>query len=339
MERLSTLCYIEKDGKYLMLHRTVKKNDVNKDKWIGVGGHFEKGESPEECLLREVKEETGYTLTSWEYRGIVTFVYGEDTVEYMSLYTADGFSGEPVDCDEGELEWIEKEKIPSLELWEGDKIFFRLLDEGRTFFSLKLVYDRKGILQSAALDGIPLELFDEIREDGSPTGRVKERGVVHLDGSLHPTVHIWIVRPGRSGGYDVLLQKRSDNKDSNPGCYDISSAGHVEAGHGSMESALRELREELGISARPEQLHEIGKRRCGFTGEFYGRPFRDNELSTVYVYREPVDTDKLVLQKSEVSEVRWIDYEQCREELSRHTFPHCIYREEFDMLGKALGIL
>ena len=104
MVKLSTLCYIEQDGKYLMLHRTVKENDINKDKWIGVGGHFEKGESPEECLLREVWEETGYTLTSWRYRGIVTFVYGEDVVEYMSLYTADGFTGTPIACDEGELE-------------------------------------------------------------------------------------------------------------------------------------------------------------------------------------------------------------------------------------------
>ena len=111
MTKLSTLCYIEKDDKYLMLHRTVKENDVNKDKWIGVGGHFEYGESPEECLLREVKEETGYTLTSWAYRGIVTFVYGEDVVEYMSLYTADGFEGEPIDCDEGELELPTKRGI------------------------------------------------------------------------------------------------------------------------------------------------------------------------------------------------------------------------------------
>ena len=150
MEKLSTLCYIEKEGQYLMLHRTVKENDVNKDKWIGVGGHFERGESPEECLLREVREETGYTLTSWKYRGIVTFVYGEDVVEYMSLYTADGF--------EGELEWVDKDTIFSLELWEGDKIFFRLLDEGREFFSLKLVYDTADNLQYAALDGISLDI-------------------------------------------------------------------------------------------------------------------------------------------------------------------------------------
>ena len=134
MNRQSTLCYIEKDGKYLMLHRVVKKNDVNKDKWIGVGGHFEYAESPEECLLREVKEETGYTLTSWKYRGIVTFVYGEDVVEYMSLYTADGFTGDPIECDEGILEWVEKEKIKDLNLWEGDKIFFRLMDEEEEFF-------------------------------------------------------------------------------------------------------------------------------------------------------------------------------------------------------------
>ena len=133
MTKESTLCYIEKDGKYLMLHRTVKENDVNKDKWIGVGGHFEHGESPEECLLREVKEETGYTLTSWKYRGIVTFVYGADTVEYMSLYTADGFEGEPIACDEGDLEWVEKERLYDLELWEGDKIFFRLLDVLKRF--------------------------------------------------------------------------------------------------------------------------------------------------------------------------------------------------------------
>ena len=151
MTKESTLCYIEKDGKYLMLHRTVKENDVNKDKWIGVGGHFEYGESPEECLLREVKEETGYTLTSWKYRGIVTFVYGEDTVEYMSLYTADRFSGDPIPCDEGELEWVEKDRLYDLELW----------DQGREFFSLKLVYDTEDVLKYAALDGIPLDLEEE----------------------------------------------------------------------------------------------------------------------------------------------------------------------------------
>lgn len=153
MTGLSTLCYMERDGKYLMLHRTVKKNDVNKDKWIGVGGHFEQDESPEECLLREVKEETGYTLTSWRFRGLVTFVSGDGVTEYMCLFTADGFTGDPVPCDEGELAWVEKDRIEDLNIWEGDKIFLRLLREEREFFSLKLVYDGGGRLLSAVLDG------------------------------------------------------------------------------------------------------------------------------------------------------------------------------------------
>lgn len=338
MERLSTLCYIERDGQYLMLHRTVKENDVNKDKWIGVGGHFEHGESPEECLLREVKEETGYTLTSWAYRGIVTFVYGEDVVEYMSLYTADGFEGDPILCDEGELEWVDKTAVGSLELWEGDKIFFRLLDEGREFFSLKLVYDTEDVLHYAALDGVPMELFDERNEDGSRTGVVKERSIVHEEGALHATSHIWIARVNDRSGYDLLLQKRSEEKDSNPGCYDISSAGHVEAGHEYLESALRELKEELGIEARPEQLKEAGLRRCGFEGKFYGRIFRDNELSMIYIYTEPVEIEKLTLQKSEVSDVMWMDYEECRKAVRENRIKHCIYEDELDMVGKALGL-
>lgn len=153
MARLSTLCYIERCHQYLMLHRTVKENDVNKDKWIGVGGHFEEDESPEECLLREVKEETGYTLTSYRYRGIVTFISGNGITEYMSLFTADGFEGEPIPCDEGELEWVDIDKVEKLNIWEGDKIFLRLLAEDRDFFSLKLVYDGHDKLVSAALNG------------------------------------------------------------------------------------------------------------------------------------------------------------------------------------------
>ena len=155
---LSTLCYIEKDGQYLMLHRTVKKKDVNKDTWIGGGGQFEADESPEECLLREVWEETGYTLTSWKYRAIVTFVSGNGVTEYMSLFTADAFTGEPIACNEGELVWVNKEDVVTLNIWEGDKIFFRLLNERTDFFSLKLVYDGHDKLVSASLDGREMEL-------------------------------------------------------------------------------------------------------------------------------------------------------------------------------------
>ena len=136
----TTLCYIEKENKYLMLHRTSKKKDGNKDKWIGVGGHFEKGESPEDCLLREVKEETGLELTSYQFRGIVTFISDEWPDEYMCLYTADRYTGDIGNCDEGELVWVEKGKIMDLNIWEGDKIFLKLLMENQLFFSLKLEY-------------------------------------------------------------------------------------------------------------------------------------------------------------------------------------------------------
>ena len=150
--QLTTLCYIEKDGKYLMLHRVKKEKDVNKDKWIGIGGHFEEGESPEECLLREAKEETGLTLLSWQFRGIVTFIAVGWPAEYMCLYTADAFEGELRECSEGTLEWVKKEEIDRLNLWEGDRIFFGLLAENRPFFSLKLRYEGDNLAEWS-LDG------------------------------------------------------------------------------------------------------------------------------------------------------------------------------------------
>lgn len=149
---LTTLCYIERDGAYLMLHRVKKEKDINKDKWIGVGGHFEEGESPEECLLREVAEETGLKLTDYRLRGVITFSTESYPVEYMFLYTAEGFLGTMHACDEGDLEWVPKEQVYELPIWEGDKIFFRLLEERRDFFSLKLRYVGD-ILAEAVLDG------------------------------------------------------------------------------------------------------------------------------------------------------------------------------------------
>ena len=153
----TSICYIERDGCYLMLHRTKKVNDENHDKWIGVGGKFEEGESPEECMLREVQEETGLTLTAWRYRGIVTFVSDEWGGEYMHLFTADGYAGQIRSCDEGELEWIEKQRLLSLPIWEGDKIFLRLLDSEQPFFSLKLRYQGERLV-AAALNGKAMEL-------------------------------------------------------------------------------------------------------------------------------------------------------------------------------------
>lgn len=149
---LTTLCYIEQDGAYLMMHRVKKEKDVNKDKWVGVGGHFEEGESPEECLLREVLEETGLMLTDYRLRGVITFLTDVWQPEYMFLYTAGGFTGTLSDCDEGVLEWVPKEKVLQLPIWEGDKIFFRLMEERQDFFSLKLRYE-KDVLVEAVLDG------------------------------------------------------------------------------------------------------------------------------------------------------------------------------------------
>lgn len=137
---LSSIIYIEKDEKYLMLHRTRKTNDTNKDKWIGVGGKFEDGETPEECARRETKEETNLTLHNLFYRGIVTFTSDKYPAEQMHLFKSTAFSGTIKDCEEGELKWIEKEKLLSLPIWEGDKIFLRLLDRDIPFFSLKLTY-------------------------------------------------------------------------------------------------------------------------------------------------------------------------------------------------------
>ncbi|MGM9613314.1 MAG: NUDIX hydrolase [Butyricicoccus sp.] len=150
----TTLCYLERDGQYLMLHRVKKDHDANHDKWIGVGGKFEDKESPEDCVKREVFEETGLTLTEYRYRGLVTFVSDRWPTEYMHLFTATGWTGTLTDCDEGELIWVDKARIPSLPIWEGDKLFFRLLDEEIPFFSLKLVYKGE-TLAAAALNGAP----------------------------------------------------------------------------------------------------------------------------------------------------------------------------------------
>ncbi len=139
---LTTLCYIERDNKYLMMHRVKKEKDINRDKWIGVGGHFEENESPEECLLREVKEETGLTLLSYRFRGLITFISDRWQTVYMCLYTADEYEGELLpECSEGTLEWVDRHRLRELNLWEGDYIFLDLLEKRQDFFSLKLRYE------------------------------------------------------------------------------------------------------------------------------------------------------------------------------------------------------
>ena len=148
----STLCYLVKDGKVLMLHRVKKKNDINHDKWIGIGGKFEPEEAPEECILRETKEETGLTLTSWRCRGVVTFLQEGGEGEYMYLFTADDFTGELIECDEGDLQWVSLEFLDALPTWEGDRIFLNLLWQDAPFFLLTLRYQGDRLVE-AVLDG------------------------------------------------------------------------------------------------------------------------------------------------------------------------------------------
>ena len=148
----TTLCYIRRGGEYLMLHRVKKENDLNKDKWIGIGGKFLDKESPEDCLLREAEEETGLTLTSYRYRGIVTFVSDRWPTEYMHLFTASSFCGELRECDEGVLEWLPKDQLLNIPRWEGDDLFLKLIWEDAPFFSLKVCYEGDQLV-SAALNG------------------------------------------------------------------------------------------------------------------------------------------------------------------------------------------
>ena len=148
--KMTTLCYIENNDCYLMLHRTKKKKDVNKDKWIGVGGHAEGNETPQECLLREVREETGLLLTSYKFRGLITFISDEYEAEMMCLFTADGYTGELITCDEGELEWVKKSEVPQLPTWEGDAQFLKLLlEDEKRFFAMKIRYEGERLVEKS----------------------------------------------------------------------------------------------------------------------------------------------------------------------------------------------
>jgi len=328
---LTTLCYLETEDAYLMMHRVKKENDVNKDKWIGVGGHAEDYESPEDCLLREVYEETGLTLTQYRFRGIVTFSLLDVETQYMCLYTATGWEGELVsDCREGNLEWVPKSRINELNLWTGDKVFFDLLSKDHPFFSLKLSYQEDRLL-SCTLDGKELEYLDIVDEDGIPTGAIKERKQVHADGDLHRTSHVWIARH-KHGTVELLLQKRSQNKDSHPGCYDISSAGHIPAGYGFLESAARELREELGLSCNPNQLIYCGTRRIAWEETFHGSLFIDNQVTNIYLLWMDPDPNAIVPEPSEIESTCWMAQETLQNAVSQNLIPHCLAEEELDCI-------
>lgn len=178
-----------------------------------------------------------------------------------------------------------------------------------------------------------MEYLDIVDENGEPTGVVKERSLVHRDGDLHRTSHVWILRHKKNGGFDVLLQKRSQEKDSFPGCYNISAAGHIDAGDGYVESALRELKEELGLIVFEEELEECMVRRVANKNIFRGKEFIDNQVSKVYrLIRDDLEIDKLSLQKEEVEEVIWMDYDACIDAVKKNSIKHCICLEELESI-------
>ena len=182
-----------------------------------------------------------------------------------------------------------------------------------------------------------MEMIDLRDRDGKRTGEVKERTLVHRDGDLHGTAHVWLVRyRADRGSADVLLQKRSADKDSFPGYYDISSAGHIPAGQDFLESAVRELGEELGIAAKPEELHFLFSHIGYHEQEFYGSLFKNHEYSYVYLYERDLEPQEMKLQDSEVESVLWIDYRECLDGIRNNTLKHCIFADEFEKLAEGI---
>lgn len=181
-----------------------------------------------------------------------------------------------------------------------------------------------------------LEMLDIVDDNGEPTGKIIERNKAHELGILHRTSHVWIVR-NKNNHLQVLLQKRSDDKDSYPGCYDISSAGHIPAGDDYIVSALRELKEELGYAAQQEDLIYCGTHHFQFYEIFHQKPFHDHQISRIYALWLDLEPEKFVLQKEEVSEVRWFDFDDCLNKVKNNLFPHCIYLEELEMLFQKIS--
>ena len=181
-----------------------------------------------------------------------------------------------------------------------------------------------------------MEYFDIRDLDGNITGETKERSLVHRDGDIHGTSHVWIIRKNTDEDFDILLQKRSSDKDSFPGCYDISSAGHIPAGQDYLESAIRDLKEELGVVAAADELHYIGRHDALLETEFYGKPWRNYELSAVYVLYRDMNPEEFILQTSEVESVIWLSFRECMNQMENGELKHCIYQDEMELLGTYL---
>ncbi len=181
-----------------------------------------------------------------------------------------------------------------------------------------------------------MEYFDIRTADGKVTGQVKERSLVHRDGDLHGTSHVWLVRKNKRGEWEILLQKRSSDKDSFPGCYDISSAGHLPAGEDYLDTAVRELWEELGVRACPNQLQLVGMHDALIHSEFYGKPWNNHELSAVYVYFCELEPERMRIQKEEVESVLWMELRECLCKIKADSTWHCLFEDEMQMLERFL---
>lgn len=328
----TTLCYIEYGGKYLMLLRNKKQNDLNEGKWIGVGGKLEAGETPEQCALREIREETGLIALDLTARGVVRFISDAWGSEMMYLYTVTQFEGELTDCDEGELRWIDKNEVFDLKLWDGDRIFLQFLIEGAPCFDMTLHYDQNDRLQTCAVNGREWELFDIYNEDGTPAGYVASRDFAHWKGLWHITAHIWVARPTPAGDTELLLQLRSKDKDLYPGCYDTSSAGHIAAGEDIVTGARRELAEELGLTVTEDELRPLGVQKNIYDNGNY----HDREHCHVFLYRADIADNDIHYQESEVDGVMWLGLEEIARAVETQDFPICIDLREVELLASGL---
>ena len=326
----ATLCYIEQDGKYLMLLRNKKTDDPNEGKWIGVGGKVEPGETVEECARREILEETGLTvgeLTPW---GDVYFHSDVWEDEVMHLFLAGGTDGELSGCDEGELHWIDKDKVFYLRLWDGDRVFLKYLILGVKFDRMDLEY-RGDTLCRCVVDGTEEELFDVYRENGEQAGMVASRDFVHWKGLWHRTVHIWLTGKDAEGNTALLIQLRAAGKRLYPSHWDISAAGHIPAGEISVEGALRELEEELGVHAAPDDLRFAGTLIMTYDDDI-DQGYHDREFCDVYLLDCRMDESEFTLQESEVEKVMWMDFDGLYDAVVSDSIKHCLFTRELDFI-------
>lgn len=326
----ATLCYIERDGRYLMLLRNKKSADPNEGKWIGVGGKVEPGETVRDCAAREIREETGLTATELIPWGEVYFRSDVWEDEIMYLFLVKAFEGDLTGCDEGELYWIEKDRLFDLNLWDGDRVFLKYLLLGVRFDRMELDY-RGDRLCRCAVDGREEELIDVYREDGQPAGYVATRDFVHWKGLWHATVHIWLKGRTPQGEPALLIQLRAAGKRLYPSSWDISSAGHIPAGEKPVEGALRELEEELGIHASPGELTFAGVIIMTYDDDI-DQGYHDREHCYVYLLESQAEEPDFTLQASEVERVMWMPFDELYRAVERNTIRHCLFTRELDFI-------